>query len=535
MAAGLPACDRPAIKPRFVPSPATRHRIESLMNALTPSRPAYSAQAMAFLKEPHRPFIDGAFQDAKSDEIIPIENPAREEIVAQVQAAGEEDLDLAVAAARRAFRTWSVTPGNQRARVLLRFADILDERADIIGEIETIEAGLPISMSVPTIRSLCGEVLRYYAGWATKLEGATIPTAANGREHLDFLVYTLREPVGVVGAILPWNAPVGMIIMKLAPALAAGCTMILKSAELAPLTAELLAAAWRDAGGPDGVFNVLHGYGRTTGAALVRHPGIDKIVFTGSSAVGKEIARAAADNLRGVNLELGGKSPFVIFPDAPLDEAIPVAAMACFLMSGQNCMAGTRLFVHESVKDEVMAGIIATSENFPIGDGLRPETFIGPLISAAQKRKVQGFIDGATAEGARLIHSGAIPAGAGHYVGPTIIDRVTPSMTIAREEVFGPVLAVQTFGDDEDALAAAIDDTVYGLSGSIWTNDLRRAHRFVRRIDSGQVGVNVHAAVSPETPFGGNRQSGLGNREFGREGIEGYLKTKAVSVNLGPR
>ncbi len=505
------------------------------MNAIGPQRPAYSAAAVDFLGQPHRPFIGGAFLDARSDEVIGIENPAREEIVAQVQAAGEEDLDQAVAAARTAFRKWSVTPGNERAKVLFRFADLLDARADLIGEIETIEAGLPLSMSIPTIRGLCVEVLRYYAGWATKLEGATIPTAASGREHLDFLVYTLREPVGVVGAILPWNAPVGMIIMKLAPALAAGCTMILKSAELAPLTAELLAAAWRDSGGPEGVFNVLHGYGRTTGAAVVRHPGIDKIAFTGSTAVGKDIARAAADNLRGVSLELGGKSPFVIFPDAPMEEAIPIAAMACFLMSGQNCMAGTRLFVHESVKDEVLAGIIATSESFPIGDGLRPETFIGPLISAPQKRRVESFIEGAKAEGARVLHAGAIPAGAGHFVGATIIDRVKPEMTIAREEVFGPVLAVQTFGDDEDALAAAIDDTVYGLSGSIWTNDLRRAHRFVRRIDSGQVGVNVHAAVSPETPFGGNRQSGLGGREFGREGIDAYLKTKAVSINLGPK
>jgi len=505
------------------------------MNALTPLRPAYSARATAFLRQPHRPFIDGAFQDAKSDEAIPIENPAREEIVAEVQAAGMEDLDLAVAAARRAFRKWSVTPGSERSRVLLRFADLLDERAEMIAEIETIEAGLPLSMSIPTLRTLCAQVVRYYAGWATKLEGATIPTAPTGRDHLDFLVYTLREPVGVVAAILPWNAPVGMIMMKMAPALAAGCVMILKSAELAPLTAELVASTWRDAGGPDGVFQVLHGYGRTTGAAVVRHPGIDKIVFTGSTAVGKEIARAAADDLRAVNLELGGKSPFVIFPDAPMDEAIPTAAMACFLLSGQNCMAGTRLFVHEAVRDEVIAGIIATADNFVIGDGLRPETLIGPLISAAQKRKVQGYIDGAAAEGARVLHRGAIPAGPGHFVGPTIIDQVRPEMTIAREEVFGPVLAVQTFVDDEDALAAAIDDTVYGLSGSIWTRDLRRAHRFVKRIDSGQVGVNCHSPVAPETPFGGNRHSGLGNREFGREGIEGYLKTKAVSVNLGPR
>jgi phenylacetaldehyde dehydrogenase len=504
------------------------------MTAIDMQRPAYSEAAADFLAAPHRPFIDGAFADARSDETIAVENPAREDIVATVQAAGADDLDLAVAAARRAFRRWSRTPGKDRARVLLRFADLLEQRAGSIAEIETIESGLPLSMSLPTIRGLCVDVLRYYAGWATKLEGASIPAAPTGREHNDFLVYTLREPVGVVAAIVPWNAPVGMIVMKLAPALAAGCTLILKSAELTPLTAELLAIAWRDAGGPDGVFNVVHGIGRTTGAALVRHRGIDKIAFTGSTAVGKDIARAAADLLRGVTLELGGKSPVVIFPDAPMDEAIPVAAMACFLLSGQNCMAGTRLFVHDAVKDAVLDGIVAFSKTLPIGDGLRPETMIGPLISAAQRRKVLGFVDAAESDGARVYHRGTAPAGPGHFVGPIIIDRVTPGMAIAREEVFGPVLAVQTFGDDEEALAAAIDDTVYGLSGSIWTKDLRRAHRFVRRIDSGQVGVNVHSPVSPETPFGGNRQSGLG-REFGREGLDAYLKTKAVSVNLGPR
>jgi phenylacetaldehyde dehydrogenase len=497
--------------------------------------PAYSAEANAFLAQPHRLFIDGAFSDAKSEQRIEVENPARETIVASVQVAGMEDLDRAVDAARRAFLGWSAMPGKDRANILLRFADILEARAEAIGEIETIEAGLPLSMSVPTLRTFNVELLRYYAGWATKLEGATIPAVANGREANDLLVYTLREPVGVVGAIVPWNAPSGMIVLKMAPALAAGCTMVLKSAELSPLTAELIAAAWRDADGPPGVFNVIHGPGATIGAALVRHPGVDKITFTGSTAVGKEIIRAGADDLRRVTLELGGKSPFVVFPDAPMAEAIPTAGMACFLMSGQNCMAGTRLFVHQSIKEEFLTGLIAFTRQLPVGDGLSPATFVGPLISAAQRKKVLGYIDGAQTEGGRVIYSGETPVGPGHFVAPTIIDQVTPQMRIAREEVFGPVLAVQSFDDDEDALAAAIDDTVYGLSGSIWTQDLRRAHRFARRIDSGQVGVNTHAAMSPETPFGGNRQSGWGGREFGREGLDAYLKTKAISVNLGPR
>jgi phenylacetaldehyde dehydrogenase len=496
--------------------------------------PSYSKDASAFLSAPHRPFIGGAFEEARSDEVIDVENPAREEIIAKVQAAGNEDLQRAVAAAGRAFTRWSVAAGKDRAKVLLRFADLIEARAELIGEVETIEAGIPLSMSVPTLKTFCVEMIRYYAGWATKLEGATIPAVANGREEHELLVYTRREALGVVGAIVPWNAPASMIVLKLAPALAAGCTMVLKSAELAPLVAELLATAWRDAGGPEGTFNVVHGYGKTTGAALVRHKGVNKITFTGSTAVGKEILRAAADDLRGVTLELGGKSPFVVFPDAPMDEAVPSAAMACFLMSGQNCMAGTRLFIHEAVKDEFLERLIGFTQTLPIGDGLLPDTFIGPLISAPHRRKVLGFIDAAKTEGGKVLYAGRTPD-LGHFVGPTIVGDVTHEMQIAREEVFGPVLAVQTFGDDEDSLAEAIGATIYGLSGSLWTTDLRRAHRFAGRIDSGQVGINIHAAVSPETPFGGNRQSGWGGREFGREGLDAYLKTKAVSVNLGPR
>jgi phenylacetaldehyde dehydrogenase len=508
--------------------------ISMTINPETP--PAYSAEARAFLSKPHTLFIDGAFCEAHSGQTIQVENPAREEIVAFVQASGSEDIDLAVNAARRAFvTTWGVMLGKDRANILYRFADLLEARAPFIAEIETIESGMPLSMSRPTLASFCVELIRYYAGWATKLEGSTIPAAANGREDNDLLVYTLREPVGVVGAIVPWNAPAAMIILKVAPTLAAGCTLVLKSAELTPLTAELLAAAWADAGGPPGVFNVVHGTGATAGAALVRHPGIDKVSFTGSTVVGKNILHACADDLRRLTLELGGKSPFVVFKDAPLGEAIPAAALACFLMSGQNCMAGTRLFVHEAIKETFIEGLIGFTRQLPVGDGLYPHSFIGPLISAAHRQKVLGFVDRAEADGATIVHSGATPDGRGYFVGPTIIDQVRPEMEIAKEEVFGPVLAVQSFGDDEDALAAAVSATKYGLSGSLWTSDLRRAHKFARRIDSGQVGVNIHAAMSPETPFGGNRQSGWGGREFGREGLDAYLKTKAVSVNLGPR
>ena len=466
--------------------------------------------------------------------MLEVENPAWALTIATVRAAGPEDIDAAVTAARGAFETsWGRMTGRDRAAVLFRFADLLERDAEAIGEIETLESGIPISLSAPTIKGFCVDLIRYYAGWATKIEGSTIPAAANGREDSELLVYTLREPVGVVAAIVPWNAPAGMITLKMAPCLASGCTLILKSAELTPLTAEMIGELWQEAGGPPGSFNLLHGAGADVGAALVRHRGVNKVSFTGSTAVGKEIVRSAADDLKRVTLELGGKSPFVVFPDATLEQAVPAAALACFFLSGQNCMAGTRLFVHESIADAFLDGLAAFAGHLTVGDGLDPAVNIGPLVSARQKARVRGMIDAGLGEGATMTYEGACPQGPGHFQAPIILSGVKPHMTVAREEIFGPVLAVQTFTSDE-GLASALDDSVYGLSGSVWTNDLSRAHRMARAIDSGQVGVNIHAAVSPETPFGGNRQSGWG-REFGREGLDGYLKTKAVSVNLGPR
>ena len=483
-----------------------------------------SSAAREFLARPHRPYMDGASADAQGGTLFRVENPARETFVAEVQAA---------AAARRALEeSWGVMAPVERARIMFRFADLLEARAPLLGEIETIEAGTPISLSVPTVKGFCADLVRYYAGWATKIEGATIPAVANGREDQDLLVYTLREPVGVVAAIVPWNAPVGMIVLKMASALAAGCTMVLKTAELAPLAGELLAEYWTEAGGPPGTFNLLHGAGPETGSKLVRAQGIDKVSFTGSTQVGREIVREVAEDLRRVTLELGGKSPFVVFEDAPLEEALPAAALACFFLSGQNCMAGTRLFLHEKIHDRFVEGLVAFASQLAVGDGLDAATTIGPLISAFHKRRVEGFVEAAIAEPGVRAFAPENTWSVGHFVVPTIVTGVTPETRIAREEIFGPVLAVQRFTGDEAELAAMVGATEYGLSGSLWTSDLRRAHRFARQIDSGQVGVNIHAAISPETPFGGNRNSGWG-REFGREGLEAYLKTKAVSVNLG--
>jgi phenylacetaldehyde dehydrogenase len=336
-----------------------------------------------------------------------------------------------------------------------------------------------------------------------------------------------------VGAIVPWNAPAGMIALKMAPALAAGCTLVLKTAEMAPLVGELFARLWQEAGGPPGAFNLLHGHGEDIGAAMAAHPGIDKIAFTGSTAVGRRIIAGAAGNLKRVALELGGKSPVIVFPDADLEAVIPAAAMACFLSTGQQCMAGSRLFLHADIHDRVAQGVADYARGLVVGDGMDPRTVLGPLISARQKARVQAHIEAAKAEGARELLASTSFDGPGHFLGPALFTEVRPGMHLEQEEVFGPVLAVIRFSD-EDELIEAVNGTPYGLSGSVWTRDIQRALRIARQVDSGQVGVNIHAAMSPETPFGGNKQSGWG-REFGREGLDAYLKTKAISVNLGPK
>ncbi|MDH3978791.1 MAG: aldehyde dehydrogenase family protein, partial [Gammaproteobacteria bacterium] len=339
-----------------------------------------------------------------------------------------------------------------------------------------------------------------------------------------------REPVGVVGAITPWNAPLPMVILKLAPALAAGCTVVLKPAEMTPLTALLIGQLTKEIGLPDGVFNIIIGHGAEAGAALAEHEDVNKIAFTGSTAVGKIILKAAAGNLKKVSLELGGKSPFVVFPDANLEQVIPGAARAAFFLQGQNCMAGTRMFVHDDVYDEVVNGVAAMAGGFKIGNGLAPDTELGPLISAQQKKTVMGYIDAGKQTSADLVLGGEAIDGKGHFVQPTIFGQTNMDMKIAKEEIFGPVLCVQKFSDwDLDAIAEQCNSTVYGLSGSVWTKDITTAHKLVNKIDSGQVAINCHAAVDPAIPFGGNRQSGWG-REFGQEGLEPYLKTKATTV-----
>lgn len=507
--------------------------IVELYDPMSATPPEPASATSRFLEAEHRLLIGGEWV-AGQGRTIDVENPARETTISEIRAASLGQVDEAVAVARQALNgDWGKTSGRDRGVILNRFADLLDANVDLIAEVMTLDNGSPLSSSRMVVQFLAAELFRYYAGWATKISGESFTPNIGARPNQDFLVTTVREPVGVVGAIVPWNAPPGMIAMKMAPALAAGCTMVLKTAELAPLVGQIFARFWLEAGGAPGAFNLIHGYGEDVGAAMAAHPGIDKIAFTGSTEVGRKIVVAATGNLKKVSLELGGKSPVVIFPDADLKAAIPAAAMACYLSTGQQCMAGSRLFVHADVHDEVAEGVAAFAKTLPVGDGMLPDTILGPAISAQQKARIESYIAIAKDEGAVAALESAAIDGPGHFIGPALFTEVKPGMRIEQEEVFGPVLSLIRFREEEELLSA-INGTSYGLSGSVWTSNVQTALRIAKRIDSGQVGVNVHAAMSPETPFGGNRQSGWG-RELGRDGLDAYLKTKAISINLGPK
>ena len=495
------------------------------------SRYPLSPSTLDFLARRHGHFIGGRWLHAGDGPDIDIHDPASGLRIGSCAAGGTAEIDAAVRAARAAFEgPWARFTAAQRSAVLWKISDLILANFQQLCELEILDNGLP----TPLAQYVCGmvvpEFFRYYAGWPTKIEGATIPAAPQGKLPGEVLSFTLREPIGVVGAITPWNSPLPMVMLKIAPALASGCTLVLKPAELTPLTAMRLAEICQEAGVPDGVINLVNGHGETAGAALAAHPGVDKIAFTGSTEVGRLIVKAAAGNLKKVTLELGGKSPVVVFPDADLAQVIPGAARACFFLQGQNCMAGTRLFVHEKVHDQVVEGVAAIGSAMKIGPGLDPSSEFGPLISAQQRERVEGFVEAGRREGAEVVCGGRAPQRPGYFFEPTVLTRTTNNMTPVRNEIFGPVLCVQRFGDgDLDAVARAANSTIYGLSGSVWTRDLGTAMQMVRKIDAGQVSVNMHAAIDPAIPFGGNKQSGWG-REFGREGLEPYLKTKGISM-----
>ena len=500
------------------------------MSAIQPLEYDLLDETRAFISEPTKLLINGDWVASDSGKTNDVFDPATGKVFCEAYMGGASDIDKAVNAARAAFENpaWSRMPAYERQRLMWRLADLMEENAQLFNELEVLDNGLPMQIAQMGMFPFCSNLIRYYAGWCTKIAGDTLPSSPFGlAPDEEVLTYTLKEPIGVVGAITPWNFPVGMLVLKLGPALATGCTLVIKPAEQTPLTAALLGRLIQEAGFPDGVVNIVNGHGEEAGAALSAHDGVDKISFTGSTQVGKLIINAATGNLKKVSLELGGKSPVVVFPDADFEKAIPGALRAAFFLQGQNCMAGTRLFVHEKAYDPFIEGLAEAMNFFKLGPGMDMETNLGPLISATQKERVMGFIDKGQQEGAELVRGGGAPDLPGYFVEPTLFSCPNGELTIVKNEIFGPVLCAERFGDDDlDEIAARANSTIYGLSGSVWTKDLSTAHKLAKRIDSGQVGINVHAALDPATPFGGNKQSGWG-REFGKEALDLYLKVKS--------
>lgn len=469
-----------------------------------------------------------------SGDVIRIIDPVSEDQLAEFVDGGAEAVDVAVARARATFNSavWSGLPGSRRQKVLWRMADLVERHADGLAAIDSLNTGIPLAQA--HANALNGaEFFRYYSGWCTKVDGIARQVQMNGRtpdSYTDFHAYTVKEPYGVVGLIFPWNGPVFNACAKIAPALAAGCSAVVKPAEETPLSALLLMRLLAEAGVPDGVVNLVTGYGHTAGAALTAHPAVDKVAFTGSTEVGKKIVQAASDNLKKVTLELGGKSPVLIYPDADLKAAIRMAAMGIFIHSGQGCVCGSRVFVHQEVYDEVVSGVAAVANSVRLGGPDESDARIGPLISAKQLRRVMAYIDEGRRDGAQVVTGGYRLDRTGYFVHPTVLTDVNPKMRLYQEEIFGPVVSITAFEDDDQAVTMA-NDSVYGLAATVWTRDLSRTHRLAGRLQAGTVTLNCQLVFDHSMPFGGYKQSGWGY-EFGKEGIEAYLQTKTVWAQL---
>jgi phenylacetaldehyde dehydrogenase len=484
-----------------------------------------------FTAAPRQLFIGGQWVDAASGKTFATPDPATGDTLANLAEGDAEDINRAVGAARAAFDDgpWTRMTPSERGRLIWKVGDLILEHADELAQLESLDNGKPVAVARAADVPLAADMFHYMAGWATKIEGNTIDISVPYMPGANFHSYTLREPVGVVGQIIPWNFPLLMAAWKLAPALATGNAVVLKPAEQTPLSALRLAGLIAEAGIPDGVVNVVTGFGETAGAALAAHDEVDKVAFTGSTEVGRLIVQAAAGNLKKVTLELGGKSPNIVFDDAD-EGAVEGAANAIFFNHGQCCVAGSRLFIQQDRFDEVVNGVAEIAKGIKLGPGMEPGTQMGPLVSDEQLRRVTGYLESGKADGATAVTGGGRHGDRGYFVEPTVITNIRPDMKIVREEIFGPVVVAAPF-QSLDEIAAAANDTEYGLGAGIWTRDISKAHALAKKLRAGTVWINCYNVFDASLPFGGYKQSGWG-REMGHEVLEAYTEVKAVTTQL---
>lgn len=500
---------------------------------LTMEAPAASRETLRFIEQEHNLLIDGQWIPAESGKRFDVKNPANGQTIATVAEGDRADIHKAVSAARRAFESgpWRALTSSERGRLLWKLADLIEEHLNEFAEIESLDNGKPRAVAAVADVPLAIDLFRYMAGWATKIEGNTIPISVPYLPGAEFHSYTLREPIGVVGQIIPWNFPLLMAAWKLGPALATGCTVVLKVAEETPLSALRLGQLIQAAGFPPGVVNIITGFGETAGAALAAHPDVNKIAFTGSTEVGKSIVKAAGEtNLKKVTLELGGKSPNIILPDAELPAAIAGAANAIFFNHGQCCCAGSRLFVHRNQFDRVVEGVAEHARQIKLGPGMNPDTDMGPMVSKIQQDRVCNYLESGFRDGAHAVVGGKRCESDGYFVEPTVLIDTKSEMQVIREEIFGPVVAAVAF-DDLDELIPAANDSIYGLAAAVWTRDISKGHQIAKQLRAGSVWINCYNIFDASLPFGGYKQSGWG-REMGHEAINLYTETKAVTLQL---
>jgi phenylacetaldehyde dehydrogenase len=488
--------------------------------------------AASFIARQGKLLINNQWVNAASGKTFDTYNPATGEVLARLAEGDREDIERAVAAARKAFDhgPWRKLTPSERGRIIWKLGDLLEKNLEEFATLESLDNGKPLGVARVADVPLAVDLFRYMAGWATKIEGNTIPISVPYAPGAKFLAYTTRDPIGVVGQIIPWNFPLLMAAWKLGPALAAGCCVVLKPAEQTPLSAIRLGELALEAGFPEGVLNIVTGFGETAGAALAAHPDVDKVAFTGSTEVGKLILQAAAGNLKKVTLELGGKSPNVVFADADVKSAVKGAASAIFFNHGQCCCAGSRLYVEKSIFDQVVEGISDEAKKIKVGSGLEPDTQMGPLVSKEQLDRVCSYLESGINEGAKTTAGGSKMEGKGYFVQPTVMVNTNEKMKVVQEEIFGPVVTAMPFTDPQEVVRQA-HNTIYGLAAGIWTKDISKAHRMADELRAGTVWINCYNIFDAAMPFGGYKQSGWG-REMGHDALELYTEKKAVCTML---